>query len=106
MTGDEGQEEVRVLLSHVAEVLLNTTKESLYKTQKLHMQEEEDKFLPDLVRTIWLQKRAFHNPFLPSDSSWFLGYTSPQEMTERNLFAAFSDLPEVIKWGTEFKTAS
>lgn len=79
MTADEGQEEARVLLNHVAEVLLNTTKESLYKTQKLLIQEEEDKFPPDLVRTIWFQNRAFHNPFLPSDSSWFLGYTSPQE---------------------------
>lgn len=27
-------------------------------------------------------------------------------MTERNLFAAFSDLPEVIQWGTESKSAS
>lgn len=27
-------------------------------------------------------------------------------MTERNLFAAFSDLPEVIQWGTESVSAS
>lgn len=81
MTGDEGQAEVRVLFSHVAEVLLNTIKNSLYKTQKLHMQEEEDNVPPDLMRslTIWLQNRAFHNPFLSFDLSWFLGYTSQQE---------------------------
>lgn len=49
-----------MLLSHVAGVLLNTIKDSLYETQKLHLQEEEDKFPPDLVRslTIWLQNRA------------------------------------------------
>lgn len=81
VTGDEGQAEVRVLLSHVAEVLLNTIKDSLYETQKLHMQEEEDKFPSDLMKslTIWLQNRAFHNPFLSFDLSWFLGYTSQQE---------------------------
>lgn len=66
-----------MLLSHVAEVLLNTIKESLYKTNELHMQEEEDKFSPDLVKslTIWLQNRAFHNLFLPSDSSWLHKFT-------------------------------
>lgn len=70
----KGRRRWGVLLSHVAEALLNRIKDSLYKTKKLRMQQEEGKLPWYLVRSLtsWLQNSAFPKPFSPI---WFISNT-------------------------------